>query len=261
MSRTSSCPSRLALERAGLSGEDPGGHVAAHLASCDVCRSLAQEQRAWGEAYMSSPAARALKQRLDDLDADRSKRPDRSGVWAWAAGGSLAAVATSMLVLTLTSRPPSSQQGRPRTSGHELGGGQVDVLSPKGTAALSLWVGDGDQAGVELGATPILHPGDRVQPAFGAPDSGFVALLMTTPAGARIQVYPAGKEQAGPVQAQALAPLGPSFRLDDELGPYLVVAYFSDQAFSTTALLAQGSRPDHKSFAGLVLVRPFEVRR
>jgi len=253
MTRPSLCPSRFALERFALAGEDPERSVAAHLSSCAACRSRVSELQELGQAYMSTPQALALRQALDAADANQASRRDRPSPAPWLWGGGLAAAAGLMLVVTLISRGPSTGELR--------GSPQGEDLVPKGAAQLALWVGDEGHADAALGDASILHPGARVQPVFGAPTTGFVALLLTTPAGEVIQVHPAGGLDAAPVHAGAPAPLGPSFRLDDEVGAYRVTAYFAEKPFPTAGLSKADSPQGMVAFSGRVLVRRFEVRR
>jgi hypothetical protein len=137
----------------------------------------------------------------------------------------------------------------------------MESLISKGGVQLTLWVGDEGEAGVQLGGSAVLRPGKRVQPTFAAPKSGFVALLLRTPAGVVVPLYPVGREQSAPLEAGPPAPLGPSFRLDEEAGTYQVTAYFSESIFSTKGLLVQHSKPEDVSFAGVVSTRKFEVQR
>jgi hypothetical protein len=147
--------------------------------------------------------------------------------------------------------------GKPDEAGSD---GPLESLSPKGGVQLALFLGDEGQAGIQLGEAAVLSPGKRVQPTFAAPKSGFVALLLTTPAGVVVPLYPAGREQSAPLEAGAPAPLGPSFRLDEEVGTYRVTAYFSESSFSTKALVRR-PKSEKSSFAGVVSTRKFEVRR
>lgn len=253
------CPSSWALQRFALCPRESDEVTAKHVATCARCQEFVAQLQAEGASYMSSPAADALQQRLVGLEAEG--RPPSVGrgprVWAW--GGALAAAAC--LALFFSTSTTERTVGHPQVSIlhgplHE----QWDPLTPKGTAQLALWVGDQGEAQVELAESAVLHSGERVQPVFSAPKDGFVALLLTLPSGERIQLYPAELQQSAPVQASPRAPLGPSFRLDDEVGSYRVAAYFAESTFSTQVLLATDSAHEEPTFQGLVLVRRFEVK-
>lgn len=258
MTPSGTCPSRLALQRFASGEPDPESRVAAHLPLCNDCQRRVREYEEWGRAYVDSPAAHSLRQRLGDLEAKAASRPGRTGSRLWAWGGALAAAAALALVLSVGPRDPSGARLDPALAGEE--GGQVDALSPKGAAQLVLWLGDEGQTSQRVGESSILHPGDRLQPGFGAPGRGFVALVLITPSGEAMQLHPLGQPQGAPLEARAPAPLGPSFRLDEELGAYRLVAYFSESGFSTVPLVARGS-DDAAAFSGLVLLHRFEVAR
>lgn len=261
MTASSSCPSSLVLLRLALCPEEAEESIAQHVSGCADCRRRVAEQKAQGDAYASSPSADALRQQLKDLD-DREVRPDRRAgppVWAW--GGALAAAASLALFFS-----GAGQEGIVSEQ-HSVGlpdepsfSAPLEPLSPKGGAQLGLWIEDGAEASVPLSESAVLHPGQCVQPTFGAPKSGFVALLLTTPAGVVVPLHPAGREHSAPLPAGPPVPLGPSFRLDEEVGTYQVTAYFSKASFSTKDLLAQDPKREG-SFAGVVSTRKFEVRR
>ena len=256
MTRSSSCPSRFALERFALTGEDPERSVAAHLASCGDCRMRVSELQEQGQAYMSSPVALALRRKLDLADPAAPSRRERPRTAAWFWGGGLAAAAVLLLLVTSALREPVG----------ELPGGVhgatdgVEDLTPKGAIEFGLWVGEEGHVDAALGESPVLHPGTRVQPVFGSPRKGYLALLLTTPGGEVIRLHPASSPDAAPVEAGPLASVGPSFRLDEEVGPYRVTAYFSETGFSV-ADLGQSAGQDEASFPGHVLERRFEVGR
>jgi len=241
MTRSSSCPSVFALQRFTLAGEDRGGDIGAHVSSCPDCQALARQHEQWGAEYISSPAARSLGQRLAELEGARSPQRDGSTRAKWAWLGSLAAAAALALTVTLS--------GDPHVSSDDA---EVELLRPKGGAQLSLWVGDEGRVQSELDEGAVLSPGDRVQVVFGGTDQGFVAVFVTTPAGQLIRVHPATGVWAAALEPGAPAPLGPSFRLDEETGRYEVTVYFAETKFPTAPLVDP---------RGLVLTRRFEVRR
>jgi hypothetical protein len=261
MTESSSCPSSFARLRFALDPQEVDDGVAQHVAECADCQRLVAEQQAQGDAYMSSPSADALRRQLSDLDEGAVARTGRAGpapVWAW--GGALAAAASLALVFSLAGRDEIMDEGPMSRPDEPSSGGPTESLRPKGGAQLTLWAGDEGEAGIQLGDSAVLRPGDRVQPTFAAPNNGFVALVLTTPAGVLVPLYPAGREQSAPLQAGPPAALGPSFRLDEEVGTYRVSAYFSESSFSTKKLQVQHAK-DEAAFAGVVSTRKFEVRR
>lgn len=237
------CPPAWALQRYAACPEEAEAGTAEHVAVCPRCQDFVAERRAEGAAYMRSPAADALRQRLAQAEGAKAVVV-RPRAWAW--GGVLAAAAA--VAISFSSAGPEQADSDPRA---------VDGLNPKGMAQLALFVGDEGQAPSELEAPATLLPGTRLQPAFSAPKAGFVALVLTSPAGERVRLYPAGQEQSAPVEAGPSTPLGPSFRLDDEVGRYRVTAYFADESFPTQPLL--GAAPER--FHGVVLTREFAVQR
>lgn len=262
MTASSTCPSSFALLRLATCPEEGDAHVAQHVAGCAACQRIVDEQEAQGDMYMSSPNADALKQQLSGLDeaaAPRSGRAGPSPVWAWS--GALAAAASLVLVFTMAGRE-GIIGGKPVSQPEEASFGEpTESLTPKGSVQLALWAGDEGEASLQLSESAVLGPGQRVQPTFAAPKKGFVALVLTTPAGVVVPLYPAGREQSAPVEAGPLAPLGPSFRLDEEVGIYRVTAYYSASVFSTKGLLVRHPKPEDVSFSGVVSSQKFEVRR
>lgn len=259
MNRFAACPTSFALMRFALCPEEePADSIASHVLTCAACQRAIAEHRALGQSYMSSPAARRLSQHLDELEsrAPTRARPALRPLWAWS--GALAAAASLALVVSVASQHLDLAQGDPPAA--EPVGEPAALLSPKGQAQLSLWVGDEGVTPTVLGEAAVLRPADRIQPVFASPSQGFVALLLTTPAGQIIKLYPGDQEQSAPWAAQPPAPLGPSFRLDEERGSYRVTAYFSESTFTTTELLTGDPEGHAASFSGLVLVHRFEVR-
>ncbi len=264
MNHQSGCPSSFTLMRFALTREEPEAGLQAHVTTCPLCQEAIARERALGQSYMSSPAAQALRRQLDDMDrrdATRT-RPPRARVWAWSGG--LAAAASLLLVVSLASRDGGFTSGDLTGSGSGVrpkpSSSAGTALTPKGGPHLSLWIGEGEETSVELGEAPVLRPGQRVQPVFGTPTAGFVALFVTTPGGQVRQIYPASGAESAPLPAQPPGPLGPSFRLDEETGRYAVRIYFADSSFATEELSAHALPEKAPSFAGLVLTRSFEVR-
>lgn len=268
MTESSPCPSSFALQRFALRREEgspeeagpeegklekTGDAVRRHVSGCAACQRVISEHQAQGDAYMSSPSADALRQKLKGMEDGAARRTGRAGppvFWAW--GGALAVAASVALVLSTAGR-----EGIDELSSAD----PIESLTAKGSAQLTLWAVDEEETGVQLGEAAVLSPGKRVQPMFAAPSDGFVALVLTTPAGVVVPLVPAGREQSAPVVAGSPAPLGPSFRLDEEVGTYRVTAYFSESSFSTKGLPVQHPKPEQSSFAGTVSTRKFEVRR
>lgn len=259
MNEASDCPSSWALQRFALCPQESDETTAKHVATCARCQEFVAQRQAEGASYMSSPAADALQRRLVGLEAEGQPHSGAPGPRLWVWGGALAAAASLALFFSTSGTERNGQHPQvsvPPDPPHE----QLDPLMPKGTAQLALWVGDQGEAQVELAESAVLHSGERVQPVFSAPRDGFIALLLTLPSGERVQLYPAELQQSAPVQASPRAPLGPSFRLDDEVGSYRVAAYFAEASFSTQALLVTDSAHEEPTFHGLVLVRRFEVK-
>lgn len=259
MTDTSSCPSSFALQRFALCPDEASESVEQHVGGCTTCQHFVREQRAQGDAYMNSPRAEALRQALDTA-TERRTDGGSSSVWAWS--GALAVAASLALVLSLTGLEGILGGGQTVSTTDDVDSVEPngDALQPKGSVQLALWVEDETKAGIQLGEPALLRPGQRVQPTFGAADDGFVALLLTTPGGVVVPLYPAGREQSAPYKAGPSAPLGPSFRLDDEVGAYRVTAYFAASSFSTKELQSGEPKPEARSFSGVISTRKFEVR-
>jgi hypothetical protein len=241
MKPTNPCPSTLALERV-LLGETPA-ETTAHVDGCDHCRAELETRRQQGEAFMASSAATDLRGRLARGESVSTRQSQFQRV-LWPA---LAFAAAFLLWLV------SEQQSRPGMSDGAM-------LAAKGQAALSLWQGEaGDVAReVTAGEDQQVAPGTRIQPALSLAEPSQVALFVVDPKGVvTTLVADAGRSLYLP--ARAAEPLGPSFRLDAELGDYTVVACVGAEPFDTAPLGAALQRRQDPECDGAILRQTFTV--
>lgn len=198
---------------------------------------------------MGSLAADGVRALIASHQGEAPVRPMQRGRVAWAWGGALAAAAS--LLFFFSTSGPSPQDVEPSAP---------DVLTPKGTAELTLWIEDEQGEAKRLPEAAVLKPGARVQAMFTAPGPGFVALLIASPSEEQTQLYPVDGDQSAHVAAGSGTPIGPSFRVDEETGRYRITAYFSEEGFSTRSLLTEEGAHKTLPFTGQILTHNFEVQ-
>lgn len=183
------------------SGAPPGADAAAHLETCDACRTRLERLKAEADQLRARPAFEATFQRLR-VDANAAPRRRLLVV-----GVGLALAASLALVVWPGARP--------------------DDVRLKGSPTVEL---------VHAGA-PVtsIRVGEQVSVAIGGAGAHFGAVFAIDGTGAVTQVWPERAEAAA-VPPGARVTVGRTFEVTP--GAFLLVAVLRDGPFETEALRA-----------------------